>query len=94
MKESQAQTEVLRQHQLGQQVLAGVIKQMIGQEQPQLQSVPGPRPIVTEVEDYNIGTVQGFQQGPNPNRLPDNGIPVMEMNLPWSQNNGEASQQF
>ena len=98
MQESQAQTEVLRQHQLGQQVLAGVIKQMMGQWQPQQhsqpQSVARPGPIVTEVDDDDNWTVQGFPQGPDPHRPPDSGMPVMEMNLPWSQNNGEASQQF
>ena len=35
MKESQAQTEVLRQHHVGQQVLAGVIKSMANNQQAQ-----------------------------------------------------------
>ena len=98
MKESQAQTEVLRQHQLGQQVLAGVIKQMTGKWQPQQhsqpQSVAGPGPIVTEVDDDDNGSLHGFQQGLNPNRPPDRVAFGVVMEHPRSQNNGEASQQF
>ena len=56
-RESQAQEEVLRQHHVGQQVLAEVIKLIVAQQaQPQWQpqqgqAITGPGPTVTVVDD-------------------------------------------
>ena len=75
VQESQAQTEVLRQHEIGQQVLAEVIKQMMGQQQqhsrPSQQTVTQSRPIVTEVNDD--GDRLDFMGGQSPNAGPPNG---------------------
>ena len=75
MRETQAQTQVLRQHEMGQQALAGVIKVMMTQQhdqQPQQQqTVTGSGPIVTEVDDDN-GGILDFTGGPNPHKGPPN----------------------
>ena len=74
MRESQAQTEVLRKHHLGQHVLAGVIKGMMNQQTPQQQSqqtVTGTGPTVTDVNDED-GTYLGFPGGPSPHSGPPN----------------------
>ena len=71
MRETQAQTQVLRQHEMGQQALAGVIKVMMTQQpqqQPQ-QTVTGSGPTVTEVDDDN-GDVLNFTGGPSPQTGP------------------------
>ena len=73
MRDSQAQSEALRQHHLGQQVLAEAIKEIIGQQQQQQQMTAGGRPVVTEIDDDNR-VDQDFQSGPNPRtRPPDRG---------------------
>ena len=75
MKESQAQAEVLRQHHLGQQVLAEVIKRMADpwqqpQPQPQHQRITaGNGPTVTVV-DEDDGTRLDFMGGPSPHPTP------------------------
>ena len=69
MKESQAQMQVLRQHEMGQHVLAGVIKMFVFQREQQHQSGGGTGPIVTDVDDDN-GGVPDFQGGLSPNSGP------------------------
>ena len=74
-KETQAQAEVLRQHHLGQQVLAEVIKRMADpwqqpQPQPQHQRITaGNGPTVTVV-DEDDGTRLDFMGGPSPHPTP------------------------
>ena len=70
MRENQAQTQVLRQHEMGQQALAGVIKIMMNnqQQQPHQQTVTGSGPTVTEVDDDN--GVLNFTGGPSPQKGP------------------------
>ena len=74
----QAQTEVLRQHQLGQQVIAEVIKKIIlgqgpqqAQQQPQHQGIAENGPTVTEVDDEDPDRLD-FLGGPNPHKGPPN----------------------
>ena len=75
MKESQAQAEVLRQHHLGQQVLAEVIKRMADpwqqpQPQQQCQQITAENgPTVTVVDDDD-GTRLDFMGGPSPHPTP------------------------
>ena len=75
MKETQAQAEVLRQHHLGQQVLAAVIKRMADpwqqpQPQPQHQQITAENgPTVTVVDDDD-GTRLDFMGGPSPHPTP------------------------
>ena len=81
MRESQAQTEVLRQHHVGQHALAEVIKWMANnQQQPQQQQqyqqftagiTAGHGPIVSDVDDDD-GTCLGFPGGPSPHSGPPN----------------------
>ena len=73
MKESQAQMQVLRQHEMGQQAIAGVIKCMMRQqeyhqEQAQQTSVTTTGPVVTIVEED--GDVLDFLGSQNPNSGP------------------------
>ena len=74
MNEYQAQTEVLRQHQLGLQVQAEVIKRIINgqhpQQQPQ-QGVAGTGLTVSEVDDQDRDH-RDFQGVQNPNSVPPN----------------------
>ena len=83
MIETLAQTEVLRQHHMGQQVLAGVIKQMMaGQrqgQQLQQQGVTGTGPTVTEGDDNN-GTDSNFPNGPSPHSGPPTNGPFCVVN--------------
>ena len=71
MKESQAQAEVLRQHHLGQQVLAEVIKRIANQpsQPPQQPMTTGNGPTVTVVDDKD-GTRLDFTGGPSPHPTP------------------------
>ena len=67
-RETRAQTEVLRQHHLGQQVLAEVIKEiMAGQQQTQQQSqqqgVAGSGPTATDVDDEDRGRLDFMEVG-------------------------------
>ena len=79
MKEYQAQTEVLRQHHLGQHVLAGVIKQMMAgqrqgqQSQQQCQAITTTGPTVTVVDEDDDEGRLDFFGGPNPHKGPPNG---------------------
>ena len=79
MRESQAQEDVLRQHEMGQQVLAEVIKRIVDQQgqqqsqQPQGQARVGAGPTVTEVEDDQDPDRLDFMTGPNPHKGPPNG---------------------
>ena len=76
MNETQAQSQVLHQHHLGQHVLAGVIKQMMFQQQPsQLQSqiVTFIGPTVTEVDDDDDEDRLNFLGGPSPHSGPPSG---------------------
>ena len=77
-RDSQTQTQVLRQHHLGQQVLAEVIKGiMAGQQQtqqqpPQGQTVTGAGPTVTEVDGDDDPDRLDFMGGPgSPRRTAD-----------------------
>ena len=78
MKESQAQEEVLRQHHLGQQVIAEVIKMIVAQQaqqqwQPQQnQTITGPGPTVTVVDDDEDPDRLNFMGGPDPHSGPPN----------------------
>ena len=75
--EYQVHAEILRQHQMGQQVIAEVMKRMMagnnqGQQQPQPhQGVAGTGPVVTEVDD-NGGTDPNFPSAPSPQAGPPN----------------------
>ena len=90
-REYQAHAEVIRQQQVGQQVIAEVVKMMMAgqqQEQQQQQGVTGSSPIVTEVDD-DSGTDPNFPNAPNPNSGPPNnggfGAPMTEVpQLPTS----------
>ena len=78
MRECQAQTEVLRQHHLGQHVLAGVIKQMMAgqrqgqQPQQQCQAITTTGPTVTVVEEDDDPDRLNFLGGPSPHKGPPN----------------------
>ena len=73
MRESQEQTRVLRQHQLGLQVQAEVIKRVANQQpqQPQPQGPTGTNPTVVEVDEQD-GDHLDFLGGQNPNTGPPN----------------------
>ena len=79
MMESQAQEEVLRQHEMGQHVLAEVIRRIAVQKEqqqshpPQGQTITGAGPTVTEVEDDDDPDRLDFMTGPNPHEGPPNG---------------------
>ena len=81
MKESQTREEVLRQHHMGQQVLAEVMKRFVfqhEQQQPQTQQGPtinGTGPTITDVPDDDNGNHPDFQGGPNPHKGPPSGGP-------------------
>ena len=76
VKEYQVHADVLRQHHLGQQVMAEVIKEMIagqqqGQRTPQPQGVSGTGPTVTEVDDQDPDHLD-FLSGQDPHNGPPN----------------------
>ena len=73
MRESQKQTHILRQHQLGLQVQAEVIKVVANQQQcqQQQQGVTGTGPTVVKVNDQD-GDHLDFLGGQNPNTGPPN----------------------
>ena len=79
MRESQEQEAVLRQHEMGQQVLAEVIKRIVDQQgqqrsqQPQGQARIGAGPTVTQVEDDQDPDRLDCMTGPNPHKGPPNG---------------------
>ena len=95
MRETQAQTQVLRQHEMGQQALAGVIKVMMTQQpqqQPQ-QTVTGSGPTVTEVDDDN-GDVLNFTGGQSPQTgPPDIGSLTMSIKPPRPPRSKEGRKQ-
>ena len=94
MRENQAQTEVLRQHEMGQQALAGVIKIMMNnqQQQPHQQTVTGSGPTVTEVDDDN--GVLNFTGGPSPQKgPPDIGSLKMTIKPPRAPRRKEGRKQ-
>ena len=66
MRESQEQTHVLREHQLGLQVQAEVIKTVVNQQQ---QTASGKGPIVSEADDQDSDRLD-FLGGQNPNTGP------------------------
>ena len=73
MKETQAQAEVLRQHHLGQRVLAEVIKRMADpwqQPQPQRQQITAENGPTVTVVDGEDGTHLDFMGGPSPHPTP------------------------
>ena len=97
MRESQAQAEVLRQHQMGQQAIAGVLKLFVNRQRQQQQPehpATMTEPSVTIV-DMDDGTVQGFQGGPNPNTGPPD-IASLSMDIVPHQlpNNSRVAGQF
>ena len=72
---NQEQSEVLREHQMGQQVLAEMIKMiMAGQQQSQQpqpqQAAIGSGPVVSDVDDDQDGERLDFQGGPSQNPTP------------------------
>ena len=74
LKEYQVQSEVLRQQQEGQQVIAEVLKMMMAgrrQEQQRHQGTTGTSLIGTEVDDSS-GTDPNFPNAPSPNSGPPN----------------------
>ena len=79
IRESQAQEEVLRQHEIGQQVLAEVIRRIAVQQtqqqsQPsQGQAIAGGGPTVTELDDDDDPDYLDFLGGPNPHDGPPTG---------------------
>ena len=82
---NQEQSEVLQEHQMGQQVIAEMIKMiMAGQQQPQQpqpqQAAIGSGPVVTVVDDDQDGERLDFQGGPSPSPTPpDMGSMQMEI---------------
>ena len=82
MRENQEQSQVLRQHHMGQQAIADVIKLMMAGrypgQQPQMPTQRGP--TVTEVDEFN-GTDPNFQDGPSPHPTPPNNSPFGVVNL-------------
>ena len=96
MKETQAQAEVLRQHHLGQQVLAEVIKRMADpwQQQPQQPQVATENgPTVTVVDDED-GTRLDFMGGPSPQTgPPDIGSLSMTIKPPRAPRSKEGRKQ-
>ena len=78
MRESQEQEAVLRQHEMGQRVLAEVIKRIVVQQEqqqskpPQGQTITGAGPTVTEVDDDHDEDRLDFLGGPNPHEGPHN----------------------
>ena len=98
MKEAQAQASVLREHQAGQEVLAEMMKRMMGwqhrgQQPPQQQGVPGTHVVVTDV-DEDDETRLDFLGGTNPHGgPPDIGPMEMAIQPPQLPNHtGVASQ--
>ena len=78
MREAQAQAQVLQQHQMGQQVLAEVVKKMMQPQQPPMMIGGASQPLITDVDDEGE---RDFRRGQNPHtRPPDRG--VMEMERP------------
>ena len=80
MTESQAQEEVLRQHEMKQQVLAELLKWIVVQQEqqqpttpPRGQAITGTGPTVTEVDDDDDPDRLDFLVGPNPHKGPPNG---------------------
>ena len=72
MRDSQEKTQVLRQHQLGLQVQAEVIKSVVNQQQqPPQQGATGTSPTVVEVNDQDSDRLD-FLGGQNPNSGPPN----------------------
>ena len=80
MRESQEQEAVLRQHEVGQQVLAEVIKRIVTQQEQQQsqpqhgQTITGTGPTVTEVDDDQDDDRLDFMTGPNPHDGPPTGL--------------------
>ena len=96
MRENQAQAQVLRQHEMGQQAIAGVIKVMMTrdqQQQPQ-QTVTGSGPIVTEVDDDN-GGILDFTGGRSPQTgPPDIGSLTMSIKPPRAPRPKDDRQEY
>ena len=87
MKELQVQAEILLQHQMGQEVIAEMMKRMVtghyhGQQQPRPHGVAGTSPVGTDV-DEDSGTDPNFPNGPSPHAGPPNngglGVPMSEV---------------
>ena len=74
MRESQEQTRVLREHQLGLQVQAEVIKAVANQQPQQRETVTGTVPTVTELDDNNEAGLD-FQNGQSPHTRPPDASP-------------------
>ena len=91
MSDNDEQTRVLRQHEIGQQALSGVIKGMTDKQPPQ-PTVTGTGPTVTEVDDDN-GGVLDFQGGPSPYRPPDKGSFSMVIESTQIPNHMEVEKQ-
>ena len=68
MRESQEQTQILRQHHLGLQVQAEVIKTVVNQQQQQKDTGKGP--TVSDADDDQDPDHLGFLGGKNPNTGP------------------------
>ena len=79
MMESQAQEDVLRQHEIGQKVLAEVIRRIAVQQSQQQsqptqgQAITGTGPTVTEVDEDQDEDRLDFMGRPNPHKEPPNG---------------------
>ena len=71
MRENQEQTQVLRQHEMKQQVLAEVIKTVVNQQQEQQphQGVPRTGPTISDVDDNDPDRLD-FLGGRDPNSGP------------------------
>ena len=81
MKENQEQNQVLQRHEIGQHVLAEVLKDVANQQaqQPQPQTVTSTGPTVTEVDEDALD----FLSGQNPNTGPPiGGIGRMSIKRP------------
>ena len=75
VRESHEQTNVLRQHELGLQVQAEVIRRVANQQSQQRGTATGTGPTVSEVDNEHDGDSLDFPGGQNPNSGPPNNRP-------------------
>ena len=75
VRESHEQTNVLRQHELGLQVQAEVIRRVANQQSQQQGTATGTGPTLSEVDNEHDGDSLDFPGGQNPNQGPPNNGP-------------------
>ena len=94
MRETQEQTQVLRQHEVGLQVRAEVLKRVMNQQpQQQQQTAARTGPTISEVDDDN-GTDQNFPSGPSPHAGPPNNFVFGAIEPPQVPSNMDVTPMF